>query len=92
MPPAKLAVVTMPIAASAPMILRRAMRPMSTPEMMPQMPAPTKKLIDITADAAAPPNTACDKPCPIYDMPRKTTNTPSTPHNAPANVAATMPR
>ena len=65
MPPAKLAVVTIPIAASAPRIFCRAIRPINTPETTPQMPAPTKKLIDITAEAAAPPKTACESPWPM---------------------------
>ena len=41
-PRANDAVVTTPMAASAPIRRRRAMRPMMTPEAMPQMPAPTK--------------------------------------------------
>ena len=41
-PEAKDAVVTTPIAASAPISLRRVIRPMITPERTPQIPAPTK--------------------------------------------------
>ena len=57
-PSAKDAVVTTPIAASAPNTRRRATRAINTPETIPQMPAPMKKLMPITALAAAPPNTA----------------------------------
>ena len=57
-PNANEAVVTTPIAASAPSTRRRATRAMSTPETIPQIPAPIKKLMPMTALAAAPPKTA----------------------------------
>ena len=47
MPRAKLAVVMMPIAASAPMTRFRVVREMRRADRKPQRLAPTKKLIDI---------------------------------------------
>ena len=47
MPRAKLAVVMMPIAASAPMTRFRVVKDMRTAERKPQTLAPTKKLMDI---------------------------------------------
>ena len=46
-PRAKLEVVTMPMAASAPMVRRRVIRLISSAETKPQTLAPRKKLTDI---------------------------------------------
>ena len=48
MPTAKLAVVTMPMAASAPIIRLRVVILMRSADTKPQTLAPTKKLMDIT--------------------------------------------
>ena len=48
MPRAKLAVVTMPIAASAPIVRFRVVMLMRSAERNPHTLAPTKKLMDIT--------------------------------------------
>ena len=64
-PSAKLAVVIIPIAASAPMVCFLVAKLIRRAEMNPQTLAPIKKLIDIRDDTTAPPKIACDNPCPI---------------------------
>ena len=64
-PRAKLAVVMMPMAASALMLRFRVVRLMSTAERKPQRLAPIKKLMDMTKLTTAPPKTAWDSPWPM---------------------------
>ena len=64
-PIANEAVVTTPMAASAPTVDRVETRPISSAARTPQTPAPMKNDTPSTADTAAPPNTACESPWPM---------------------------